>query len=155
MKITAPTNKLNPLTAGFDTTLAGFANSIVGGLGILGKTVGDRTVYEIPHEVINLATAKILFSKGVTVESFPTFIDTSVACPFSYEDEEGETVSHTWETWKGSNHTFMDNTTDKKVYLGSNAGSNEDLTIAELYEAGLEDSVIDTVTLRGLINNEE
>jgi len=155
MKITAITNKLNPLTADFDTTLAGFANSIVGGLGILGTTQGDRTVYEIPHEVINLATAKLLHSKGVTVEGFPTFIDTSVDCPFSYEDEEGETVSHTWATWKGSNHTFMDNTTDEKVYLGSNAGSNEDLTIAELYIAGLQDSVIDTVTLRGLIINEE
>ena len=147
-------NKLNPEHADFNATLSGLA--FMAELRNAQKeTVGDTISYFITEEKLSLDLAKTLHGLGVIIENMPLFIDTSVACPFSYEDEEGETVDHTWTTWKLSNHTFMDNTTDEKVYLGSNAGSNEDLTIAELYEAGLEDSVIDTATLRGLIINEE
>ena len=145
-------NKLNPEHNDFNATLSGLA--FMAELRNAQKeTVGDTISYFITEEKLSLDLAKTLHGLGVIIENMPLFIDTSVDCPFSYED--GETVDHTWETWKGSNHTFLDNTTDEKVYLGSNAGSNEDLTIAELYEAGLEDSVIDTATLRGLIINEE
>ena len=147
-------NKLNPEHADFNANLSGLA--FMAELRNAQKeTVGDTISYFITEGKLSLDLAKTLHGLGVIIEDMPLFIDTSVACPFSYEDEDGETVDHTWTTWKLSNHTFMDNTTDEKVYLGSNAGSNEDLTIAEIYEAGLEDSVIDTATLRGLIINEE
>jgi len=147
-------NKLNPEHNDYNANLAGLA--FMAELRNAQKeTVGDTISYFITEEKLSLDLAKTLHGLGVIIEDMPLFIDTSVACPFSYEDEEGETVDHTWETWKKSNHTFMDNTTDEKVYLGSNAGSNEDLSLDEIYEAGLEDSVVDTVTLRGLINTEE
>ena len=146
-------NKLNPEHADFNANLSGLA--FMAELRNAQKeTVGDTISYFITEEKLSLDLAKTLHGLGVIIENMPLFIDTSVACPFTYTGER-EVVAHTWVTWKGNNHTFMDNTTDEKVYLGSNAGSNEDLTIAELYEAGLEDSVIDTATLQGLIINEE
>lgn len=124
MKITTTTNKLNPLHADFDQTLSGLATSIVNGLGVLPKVSGGTTSYEVPNEMITLATADMLHAKGVEIKQFPLFIEiesTDDDCPF---------IDGTWEEWKRPNHTFYE--VDGRIFIGTNAHTNEDMDFADL-----------------------
>jgi hypothetical protein len=125
MKITTQTTKLNPLHPDFDTQLSSLAGSIVTGLGVLPTVSGDKTCYEIPANFLTLELADMLHSKGVEIKGFPLWIEIESiqdACPFI---EKG-----TWEDWKLDNHTFYE--ADGRIFIGSNAHTNEDMDWADL-----------------------
>jgi len=133
MKITTSTNKLNPLHADFDPQLSGLATSIVNGLGVLPHVSGGYTEYEVPNEMITLATADMLHSKGVEITGMPLWIeieDKEDDNAFSVVDENGQTLS--WEDWKRSNHTFYE--VDKRIFIGTNAHTDEDMDFADLLD---------------------
>ena len=131
MKLITSTNKLNPLHPEFDQTLSALATSIVNGLGVLPESNGVETAYKVPDQFLTLETADLLHSKGVTIKNFPLFIEIdSKDSPnaFSVVDENGKTLS--WSEWKLENHTFYESS--GKVFVGTNAHTNEDMDYADL-----------------------
>ena len=136
MKIKTSTTKLNPLHADFDTTLSGLASSIVNGLGVLPVVSGGSTEYEVPNEMIDLATADMLHLKGVEIKNFPLWIEINSieddnAFGVEGADEEGvSTGVLSWSEWKLSNHTFHE--ADGRIFIGTNAHTNEYMDFADL-----------------------
>lgn len=139
-------SKLDQNHADFNQTLAGL--SFMADLrNAQKKTVGEYIHYFITDSKISLTLAKQLNALGVELRDYPIFIDTSVPCPFTYVDEEGVEQSHTWETWKNGNHTFIDTT--GATYVQSSGNDNKWKTVAELSD--VIDDCIDLATLKGII----
>lgn len=144
IKIIIKENKLNPDHLDYSPNL--FNLAFMAELRNAKKqTVGEDIEYFISTEKVDLELALQLNTLGVEVLNYPTFIDVSTECPFTYLDEEGVEQAYTWETWKKDNHIFMEVENDE-VYLGSNAHTDEYLSIKEVVDNNL--TVIDTATLK-------
>jgi len=139
VKFNIPDKFLNSEHADFNETLA--ADAFLAELRTAKKEVNDDIIryYNIAEDKVSLAKAQALCSiEGITIEDYSTFIEISdkdaevpIGVPNrTYQDEEENTVVHTWSTWKRANHTFIE--VGDKTYLGSNANSGQYPSVDEL-----------------------
>lgn len=146
IKITIKDELLDTGSPNFNQTLA--LDAFLAELRTATKTVvGDSIEYTgIAAEKLTLAKAQTLNSvNGITIEGFPTFIEIAseeAEVPVgvfgrTYLDEEEVEQVHTWNTWKLSNHTFMQ--LGDRLFLGSNAHTNEYLSLNQLDGVDLAD----------------
>lgn len=94
---------------------------------------GDNANYPIVPRFMPLDYAKLLVSKGCTVEHMPLFIevDPSAEVPaglIGATDEEGNPV--TWENWLDERHEVL--TRDGRTFVGTNGHNGTDLPLGEL-----------------------
>ena len=144
------TNLISKIRPEYDPQIGAMAEAINAVEEIKRKRSDDKeyvTYYNVDDTDLSIDIAKLIVSKGGDVENFPIFIDTSIDCPFSFTDEEDNTVDHTWETWKNNNHTFLE-LADGKTYIQSSANTNEWMKASEL--VGILDSCIDINTVKQL-----
>lgn len=143
MKLKVPYNKLNMLSPEYNPTLAELADT-ADRLGSDGEADSDRShvEYQIDNDKLPLHIADMLHANGVIITDFPLFIEIKSktdVCPFMPEGA----VENTWEDWKLDNHTFYE--VGGKIFIGTNAGSNEDMDWADL--APVRDSLILPINL--------
>lgn len=131
-KVIIKDNVLNPLHGDFNEQLAGLAANAE--FRAATKTQEDNNVvYGISDIKLPSSVAQLVVAYGGDVKEWPLWfeisdIDSDVPSNLpnaTFSDEEGEEQANTWNTWKGSNHTFME--IDGKFYLGTNANSDSDL----------------------------
>lgn len=99
---------------------------------------GSDVIYPINSKYMPLDYAKLLVSKGATVDSYPLFIEINskddevpVGLPnATVTDEEGVTTANTWTTWKASNHHFMER--DERIFIGTNATGTGHIELSQL-----------------------
>ena len=120
------------------------------------KSVTDDVIeYSgIANHKLSLTFAKQLHAMGVIITEYPTWIeieseDSEVPVGVfdrTYVDEDNEEQVHTWATWKLSNHTFTE--IGERLFIGSNAHTNEDLTFEQL--SGVLDDLVSGQTINEL-----
>lgn len=126
MKLYVPYNKINPISPNKDDALLALALGTMA-LGVQPEPNADKSyvIYTADNDKLPLQVADLISSKGVLIKNFPLFIEIESKtddCPFL---ETG-----TWEDWKLDNHTFYE--VDNRIFIGTNAGSNEDMDFADL-----------------------
>jgi hypothetical protein len=108
----------------------------------------------IRADKLSLAFAKELHAMGVIIKGLPLWIEIESeddAVPegvlgSTYLDENENVQSHTWESWKKSNHTFMH--LGDRIFIGSNAHTDEYLELNDLED--VLDDLLSVADIRAL-----
>lgn len=116
---------------------------------------GDNAIYPIDKRYMPLDYAKLLVSKGATVERMPLFVeinsaDDSVTAGLTgatVTDDEGNESPVTWTEWCDATHSVI--TVGDRLFVGTNAHSGQDIALNDL--VAVFDSLISLPDMQALV----